>query len=99
MDNREKQVRFVHEALVVMGVLALLCFVCRLWPILLLVILGVLIAAVRMVFLAAKKVETVEPMPAPQPQPARFFVPFPPEPPAQGRHLLPKAISLKPPFL
>lgn len=69
MDNREKQARFVHEALVVMGVLALLCFVCRLWPILLLVILGVLIAAVRMVFLAAKKVETVEPMPAPQTQP------------------------------
>ena len=69
MDNREKQARFVHEALVIMGVLALLCFVCRLWPILLLVILGVLVAAVRMVFLAAKKVETVEPMPAPQPQP------------------------------
>jgi ATP-binding cassette subfamily B multidrug efflux pump len=48
MDNREKQAQFVHEALVIMGVLALLCFVCRLWPILLLVILGVLIAAVRM---------------------------------------------------
>ncbi|MEY8389820.1 hypothetical protein D3Z47_02130 [Lachnospiraceae bacterium] len=66
MDNKEKQARFVYEALMIMGVLALLCFICRLWPVLLLVILGVLIVAVRMVFLTAKKVETVEPMPVPQ---------------------------------
>lgn len=69
MNNKEKQTRFVHEALIIMGVLVLLCFICRLWPILLLAILGVLIAAIRMVFLSAKKVEAVEPMPMVQPKP------------------------------
>ena len=75
MNNKEKQTRFVHEALIIMGVLVLLCFICRLWPILLLAILGVLIAAIRMVFLSAKKVEAVEPMPMVQPEP----VPIPTE--------------------
>lgn len=75
MNNKEKQTRFVHEALIIMGVLVLLCFICRLWPILLLAILGVLIAAIRMVFLSAKKVEAVEPMPMAQPKP----VPIPTE--------------------
>ena len=69
MNNKEKQIRFVHEALVIMGVLVLLCFICRLWPILLLAILGILIAAIRMVFLSSKKVEVVEPMPIAQPKP------------------------------
>ena len=75
MNNKEKQTRFVHEALIIMGVLVLLCFICRLWPILLLAILSVLIAAIRMVFLSAKKVEVVEPMPMVQPEP----VPIPTE--------------------
>lgn len=69
MNNKEKQIRFVHEALVIMGVLVLLCFICRLWPILLLAILGILIAAIRMVFLSSEKVEVVEPMPIAQPKP------------------------------
>jgi len=75
MNNKEKQTRFVHEALIIMGVLVLLCFICRLWPILLLAILGVLIAAIRMAFLSAKKVEAVEPMPMVKPEP----VPIPTE--------------------
>lgn len=71
MDNKEKKMRFVHEALIIMGVLALLCFVCRLWPILLLVILGALIAAIRMVFLSVHKIETVEPIPEPPKAPVK----------------------------
>lgn len=69
MNNKEKQTRFVHEALVIMGVLVLLCLICRLWSILIFVILGVIIAAIRMVFLSAKKVEIVELMPISQPNP------------------------------
>lgn len=69
MNNKERQSRFVHEALVIMGVLVLLCFLCKLWPILFLAILGILIAAIRMVFLSANKVEVVEPMPIAQPKP------------------------------
>lgn len=75
MNNKEKQIRFVHEALVIMEVLVLLCFICRLWPILLLAILGILIVAIRTVFLSSKKVEVVEPMPIAQPKP----IPIPTE--------------------
>lgn len=69
MNNKEKQPRFIHEALVTMGVLVLLCLICRLWPLLLLAILGILIAAVRMVFLSSKRVEAVEPMPMAEQEP------------------------------
>jgi len=41
--------------------LAALLFITRLWPILLLVILGIFIAMLRLVFLSAKKVEAPEP--------------------------------------
>lgn len=54
-----------HEALVIMGMLALLLLVCRLWPILLLVILGIFVAALRLLFLSAKKVEIIEPSSSP----------------------------------
>ena len=47
----------------ILGLLALLTFICRLWPILLLVILGIFIAAVRLMFLASKDVEIIEPLP------------------------------------
>lgn len=63
MSNKEKRIRFVHEALVIMGVLILLCLICRLWPILLLAMLGIVIAVIRMVFLSSKTIEIVEPMP------------------------------------
>ena len=52
MTKKEWQRRMVYEALVILGMLALLLFVCRLWPILLLVILGIFAAALRLVFLS-----------------------------------------------
>lgn len=71
MNDKEKQNRFIHEALMIMGILALLCLVCRLWPILLLIVLGALIAAIRMVFLSAQKVEIEESMPELQKAPTK----------------------------
>ena len=57
-----------YEVLIILGMLALLTFICRLWPILLLIILGIFIAAIRLLFLSSKKVEVIEPMPqAPEP--------------------------------
>src|SRR5699024_5155431 len=53
--------RMAYEALVILGMLALLLFVCRLWPILLLVILGIFAAALRLVFLSSPKVQPIHP--------------------------------------
>lgn len=62
MQNKEFKRHIAYEVLTVLGTLALLLFVCRLWPILLLVILGIFIAALRLLFLSAKKVEEVHPL-------------------------------------
>ncbi len=62
MRDREKHRHFAYEALQILLLLAILLFITRLWPILLLVILGIFIAALRLLFLASQKVEPVEPM-------------------------------------
>lgn len=68
MNQKEFKRRMAYEVLIILGVLALLTFICRLWPILLLIILGIFIAAIRLLFLSSKKVEVIEPMPqAPEP--------------------------------
>lgn len=54
-----------YEVLAILGMLALLTFICRLWPILLLIILGIFIAAIRLLFLSSKRVEVIEPLPLP----------------------------------
>ena len=70
--TKEWQRHMAYEALVILGMLALLLFVCRLWPILLLVILGIFAAALRLVFLSSPKVQPIRPeqptsvAPAPQ---------------------------------
>lgn len=56
MQNKEFKRHIAYEVLTILGTLALLLFVCRLWPILLLVILGIFIAAMRLLFLSARKV-------------------------------------------
>ena len=49
------------DALIVMLALALLTFITSLWPILLLIILGIFIAALRLLFQALRKKKTPEP--------------------------------------
>lgn len=61
MTKKEWQRHMAYEALVILGMLALLLFVCRLWPILLLVILGIFAAALRLVFLSSPKVRSIHP--------------------------------------
>lgn len=63
MNNKDQQRHIVHEVLVILGVLALLTFICRLWPILLLIFLAIIIAALRLVFLSSRKVEVIPPLP------------------------------------
>ena len=64
MNDKNRQRHIAYEAMVILGQLALLTFITRLWPILLLVILGIFIAALRLLFLSSKKVEPVKPLPA-----------------------------------
>lgn len=70
MNNKDRKRHIAYEALVILGLLALLNFICRLWPILLLIILGIFIAALRLLFLSSRKVEVIEPMPL-LPEPVR----------------------------
>lgn len=72
MNNKDRKRHIAYEVLVILGMLALLTFVCRLWPILLLIILGIFVAAIRLLFLSSKRVEVIEPLPllpAPAPVP------------------------------
>ena len=64
MNDKNRQRHFAYEALVILGQLALLTFITRLWPILLLIILGIFIAALRLLFLSSQKVEPIKPLPA-----------------------------------
>ena len=65
MDAKERKRTYVYDALEILLVLALLVFVCRLWPILLLVILGILAVALRLAFSGDQRAKPVSPQ---QPQ-------------------------------
>lgn len=65
MGDKDFKRHMAYEAMVILGMFVLLTFICRLWPLLLLVMLGILIAAVRLLFLSSKKVEVIEPLPVP----------------------------------
>lgn len=77
MTNKDWKRHMAYEALVILGLLALLTFICRLWPILLLIILEILIATLRLLFLSSKKVEVIQPQLArrslPRPQRIRMY--------------------------
>ena len=70
MNDKNNQRHWTYEALVILVQLALLTYITRLWPILLLIILGIFIATLRLLFLSSKKVEPVKPMPALLPPPS-----------------------------
>lgn len=57
----------VREVLILMGALALIVFMCRLWPILLLMIIGLFVAMIVLLFRATAKpkVQNTEPKPTP----------------------------------
>ena len=63
--KKERARAIAYDILTLLGLLALLTFICRLWPILLLIILGIFVAALRLLYLSSRKVDIVEPMPLP----------------------------------
>lgn len=60
--NKDWKKNIAYEVLVILSVMALLTFICRLWPILLLVMIDIIIAAIRLLFLSFRKVKHSEPM-------------------------------------
>lgn len=71
MDKSHKE-RIAFEVTVLLSVLALFCLITRLWPLLLLVIPGIIIAALRLLFLSAKRKGGGIAPAAPQPAPIRM---------------------------
>ena len=63
MNKKDQNRHMAYEALVLLGMLALLTFICRLWPILLLIILGIFAAVIRLLFLSSRKIEVIVPFP------------------------------------
>jgi len=72
MNRKEQVYRLAHEALILLAAIALLSFVCRLWPIIILAMAGLIAAAIRLLFLKAKKDEPIA-------EPARQETPKVPE--------------------
>lgn len=69
MTYKEWKRRVAYEMLVILGVMALLTFIFRLWPILLLLLLGIFITAIRLLFLSSQSVKETKPLPAlPEPK-------------------------------
>ena len=53
--NKDSKRRVAFEVINILGILAILCLVTRIWPLLFLVIPGILIAALRLLFLSTQK--------------------------------------------
>lgn len=68
MNRKEKKGRTVADILILLGMLALLSAICRLWPILLLMILGIFAAALKTLCSRPDKIEVLTPVPL-QPEP------------------------------
>lgn len=69
--RKDDKRRIAHEILIFMGLMVLLFLVLRLWPVVVLFILGIFAAALRLLFLSTKKVEVIEPAVVEQPQPEK----------------------------
>ena len=63
MNKKDQKRHMAYEALVLLGMLALLTFICRLWPILLWIIFGIFGAVIRLLFLSSRKIEVIVPLP------------------------------------
>lgn len=62
MNQREMKGRIAADILILLGMLALLSAICRLWPILLLMILGIFAAALKALCSRSDKIEVMTPV-------------------------------------
>ncbi len=92
MRDKDTQRHYAYEAMQIMLLLAILLFITRLWPILLLVILGIFIAALRLLFLGSKKVDTTEPVLV-LPEPVKHYEPTEKDMQAMAYHLIQQRVT------
>lgn len=59
--DKEKKRRIAYEIMILMGVLLLLALITRVWPVIFLIFLGILICALRMLFLSFNKATPIKP--------------------------------------
>ena len=67
MRNKRLKNNIVSEVIIFLMTLALILLITRIWAILFLVILGIFIAALRLLFLSTQTVEIIEPVTQPPP--------------------------------
>lgn len=65
MKNKDSKKDIAYEIIIFLGLMALLLFITRIWAILFLIILGIFIAALRLLFKRTERVEIIEPAPEP----------------------------------
>lgn len=86
MDKSKKR-RIAYEVMILLGVLLVLCYITRVWPLILLILLGLITVALGLLFRSLQKPESVLP---PPPLPA---LP-PPVEPADDQDVLRLAFSV-----
>ncbi len=62
MNNREECIKLAREVITILGSITLLSFICRLWPIIILGLMGLIFAAIRLLFLKVKRNVEYEPI-------------------------------------
>lgn len=78
MNDKEGKRCYAGEGWTVLGMLLVLTFICRLWPVLLLFLIGIFAAALRLLFLGLKRKEAAESLSF-LPEPAKEAVKEPTE--------------------
>lgn len=69
MSDKNPKKHIVHDILIFIGILVLLVFICRLWPIIFLIIIGIFISALRLLYLLVIQTEPQKNYPLlPEPQ-------------------------------
>lgn len=63
MNQKDWKRSYAGEVMTVLGMLVLLALICRLWPLLLLFLLGIFAVALRLLFLGLNQKEPLEPLP------------------------------------
>lgn len=63
MDKKEIKRRIAHEVIIILGVLLVITFITKMWPVILLMILVIFAYALRLLFLSVKTVEVIVPAP------------------------------------
>jgi len=69
MKDKEFKKNLAYEVIIFLSLMALLLFITRIWAFLFLIILGIFIAALRLLFKRSGKVEIIEPAAEPTPPP------------------------------